>query len=267
MAQALFRFYAELNELLPLRQRQVDLVHGFRPPATLKDRIEAQGVPHTEVDLILVNGAPADFAQRLEDGDRVSVYPFLALFSSPLPLRPPHPRGRFVLDQHLTRLAAYLRLLGLDAAHGPAMDDPELARISATEERILLTRDKGLLMRRMVVHGGFVRATAPRAQVVEVLHRFGAPERIAPFTRCLVCNVLLAPTSREWVLDRLLPGTRDHDYRFLTCPGCRRVYWEGAHYRRMRGWVQDWLADPDVAAGEGMAKSPDGRSNENEEPP
>jgi hypothetical protein len=108
--------------------------------------------------------------------------------------------------------------------------------------------------------------------VVEVLHRFGAPERIAPFSRCLVCNVLLAAATRERVQDRLPPGTRDLYQRFLTCPGCRRVYWEGAHYRRMRGWVQDWLADPDAAVPalrqsgaasglDGVANGPDGQSN------
>ncbi|MGA2082667.1 MAG: Mut7-C RNAse domain-containing protein [Holophaga sp.] len=247
MAQALFRFYAELNELLPLKGRHQDRPHTFRPPATLKDRIEAQGIPHTEVDLVLVNGAPAGFDHRLQDGDRVSVYPYLATVPSPLPLRPPYPRGRFVLDQHLARLAAYLRLLGLDTAHWASMEDAALARISAAEDRVLLTRDKGLLMRRTVVHGGFVRARMPREQVVEVLHRFGASERIAPFTRCMVCNELLEPAAREAVLDRLPPDTREAYDRFWTCPACRRVFWEGPHVRRMRSWVEAWLAHPDVA--------------------
>jgi hypothetical protein len=247
MAQATFRFYAELNELLPLKARQRDLAHAFRPPASLKDRIEAQGIPHTEVDLVLVNGAPADFGYRLQDGDRVSVYPFLAKGPSPLPLRPPYPRGRFVLDQHLARLAAYLRLLGLDTAHWPVMEDAALARISVAEERILLTRDKGLLMRREVVHGGFVRARAPREQVVEVLHRFGAPERVTPFTRCLGCNGLLEPAAKEAVEDRLPAGTREAYDRFWTCSACDKVFWEGPHVRRMSQWVRDWLAHPDVA--------------------
>lgn len=247
MAQALFRFYAELNELLPHKLRQRDLPHAFHAPASLKDRIEAQGIPHTEVDLILVNGAPAPFAQHLQDGDRVSVYPFLAKGPSPLPLRPPYPRGRFALDQHLARLAAYLRLLGLDAAHWASVDDAHLARTAVAEDRILLTRDKGVLMRREVVHGGFVRATDPREQVVEVLHRFGAAERVAPFTRCLVCNRPLGPAVREAVLDRLPEGTREAYHRFWECPQCRRVFWEGPHVRRMRQWVEAWLAHPDVA--------------------
>jgi uncharacterized protein with PIN domain len=247
MAQAVFRFYAELNELLPRRVRQKDTVHAFQAPASLKDRIEAQGIPHTEVDLILVNGEPAGFERLLADGDRVSVYPFLAKGPSPLPLRPPHPRGRFILDQHLARLAAYLRLLGLDTLHWAQAEDATLARIAAAEGRVLLTRDKGLLMRRLVVHGGFVRARAPREQVVEVLHRFGAPEAIAPFSRCLVCNARLAAADPASVRDRLPPTTRDLYPRFWTCPSCARVFWEGPHVRRMRGWVEAWLAHPDAA--------------------
>lgn len=246
MAQAFFRFYAELNELLPPRWRQREVPHAFRAPATVKDRIESHGIPHTEVELILANGAAVDFGYRLGDGDRVSVYPFLALVGSPKPLRPPYPRGRFVLDQHLSRLAAYLRLLGMDTLHWAQADDADLARVSAEEGRILLTRDKGLLMRRCVVHGGFVRARNPRLQVVEVLHRFAAPERIAPFTRCLVCNAGLAEAPRAEVLDRLPPTTRELYARFWTCATCGRVFWEGPHYRRMREWVDGWLAHPDV---------------------
>jgi hypothetical protein len=246
MAQAVFRFYAELNELLPWKVRQRDTAHLFRPPASLKDRIEAQGIPHTEVDLILVNGQPAGFDRRLQDGDRVSVYPFLAKGPSPLPLRPPYPRGRFILDQHLARLAAYLRLLGLDTLHWARAEDATLARIAVAEERILLTRDKGLLMRKVVVHGGFVRARAPREQVLEVLHRFGAPERLAPFSRCLVCNAPLRDADPAAVRDRLPAGTRGVYHRFWSCPSCARVFWEGPHVRRMQGWVDAWLNHPDL---------------------
>jgi uncharacterized protein with PIN domain len=249
MAEASFRFYAELNGFLPREQRQRDIAHAFREPATLKDRIEAHGVPHTEVDLIQVDGAPARFEDRLRDGQRVSVYPFLAVVPCPMPLRPPFPRGRFVLDQHLSRLAAYLRLLGQDAVHFAHCPDEELARITSEEDRVLLTRDMRLLMRSVVVHGGFVHATAPQKQVVEVLHRFGAPETIAPFTRCMACNGRLRPVPKEEVADRIPPETRRFYDRFWTCDGCARVYWEGSHVRRMRQWVGAWLSDPDVTLG------------------
>lgn len=247
MATASFRFYAELNELLPRASRQREVTHTFNGPATLKDRIEAQGVPHTEVERLQVNGEPKDFSCRLQDGDRVSVYPFLAVLENPFPLRPPYPRGRFVLDQHLSKLAVYLRLMGLDVLHRPCFPDPELVRVAVAEDRVLLTRDKGILMRKEVVHGGFVRATDPMAQLPEVLHRFGAREVYAPFSRCLVCNGLLKPIPEGEIADRLLPGTRALYHDYWICPGCDRVFWEGPHVRRMRGWVEVWLKNPDLA--------------------
>jgi hypothetical protein len=240
VARATFRFYAELNDLLPWQWRQCDIFHAFREPASIKDRIEAHGVPHTEVELILVNGAPRDFAYPLREGDRVSVYPFMAILENPHPLRPPYPRGRFVLDQHLGRLAAYLRLLGLDCVHRARFEDDDLAHVAVEEDRVLLTRDRLLLMRRAIVHGGFVHATDPMEQVPEVLHRFSAPECVAPFTRCMACNGVLRPVSREQVEDRLLPDTREYYQAFRECPDCRRVFWDGSHVRRMRAWVNAW---------------------------
>ena len=217
-------------------------MHAFREPASIKDRIEAHGVPHTEVEFIQVNGAPVDFALRLRDGDRVSVYPFMAVLENPHPLRPPYPRGRFVLDQHLGRLAAYLRLLGLDCVHRAHFPDEDVARVAVDEDRVLLSRDKRLLMRRAIVHGGFVHATDPMEQVPEVLHRFGAPETIAPFTPLHgVQRRAATGRDREQVEDRLLPDTREYYREFRECPDCRRVFWEGSHVRRMRAWVDAWL--------------------------
>lgn len=252
MATARFRFYAELNELLPQAARQREILRAFRGPIPVKDPIEALGIPHTEVELIQVNGAPVDFAHRLQDGDLVSVYPFMAILENPLPLRPPHPRARFVLDQHLSKLAVYLRLMGLDALHRPCFPDRELARVSVEEDRVLLTRDKGLLMRKEVVHGGFVRATDPMAQLPEVLHRFGAREAYAPFSRCLSCGGSLRSIPEDEVAHRLLPSTRNLYHAYWICPRCDRVFWEGPHVRRMRGWVETWLRDPDLSPGRSL---------------
>jgi len=242
MAAATFRFYAQLNDLLPREWRGRAVAHVFRAPASIKDRIEAHGVPHTEVVAILVGGAAVGFDYPLRDGDEADVYPCSVAPSTAVALRPPYPRGRFVLDQHLGRLAAYLRLLGLDCVHRPHFPDEDLARVSVDDHRILLSRDKRLLMRRSVVHGGFVRATDPMEQVPEVLHRFGAPETIAPFSRCMACNGVLRPAGLEQVEDRLLPDTWAYYREFRECPDCRRVFWEGSHVRRMRAWVEAWLS-------------------------
>ena len=241
---ATFRFYAELNDLLPPARRFVAFTHEFELPASVKDMIESMGVPHTEVNLILLNGTPVDFSRVVQDRDRISVYP---AFNSPdvrppHQLRPPLHEPRFVVDTHLGRLATYLRLLGFDALYNTKRDDRDLSQISAHENRILLTRDCGLLKRGEVVHGCLVRTTEPKQQVIEVLRRFDLFSAVAPFRRCLRCNTVLNPVSKESILERLPPRTRENYEEFRTCPSCSRIYWGGSHYAHMQRLVQHVLA-------------------------
>lgn len=241
MPEARFRFYAELNDFLPPERRFTEFPYRFLDIATIKDRIESFGVPHTEVDLILVNGESVDFAYRVRDGDRVSVYPvFEALDVSgvtrlrPEPLRTP----RFVLDAHLGRLATYLRMLGFDSLYRNSYTDEQLAAVSAREERILLTRDLGLLKRSAVTHGSFIRETEARRQTVEVVKRFHLERLARPFSRCLRCNALLEDRDKAEVLDRLPVQTAALHDEFRNCPECGRVFWKGSHYRRMQQWLE-----------------------------
>lgn len=237
MARATFRFYAELNDFLPPARRFTEFPHEFLDIATVKDFIESFGVPHTEVDLILVNGEAVDFSCRVRDGDRISVYPVFEAFDiaplerlRPEPLREP----RFVLDIHLGRLAAYLRMLGFDTLYGGASGDAELAGISREERRILLTRDVGLLKRGAVSHGYFVRETDAGRQLGEVVRRFDLARLVRPFTRCMRCNTPLEDVRKEEVVAELPPRTARLHEEFRRCPTCRRIYWKGAHYRRMQ---------------------------------
>jgi uncharacterized protein len=234
------RFYAELGAFLPTARRQVCFAHAVQEHASIKDVIESLGVPHTEVDLILVNGESVDFSYRAQGGDYISVYPvFEALDITPLvrvrpqPLREP----RFVLDTHLGKLAGYLRLLGFDTLYRNDYDDAQLVQISHAEWRILLTRDRGVLKHRLVTHGYYVRETAPVRQVVEVLRRFDLAGAITPFRRCMRCNGLLEPVAKDHVADRLLPKTRQY-YDDFSCTGCGNLYWKGSHYERMLGFVE-----------------------------
>ncbi len=244
MAQILLRFYAELNDFLPYSRRQVSFLVACQESAAVKDAVEAAGVPHTEVDLILVNGASVDFHHPLHDGDRVSVYPvFEGLDISPLVRLRPAPLRvtRFVLDTHLGRLAATLRLLGFDSLYRNDADDADLAATSAQEHRILLTRDRGLLKRRCVTHGYCVRSSDPRQQAHEVVRRFDLARQAVPFHRCLRCNGLLEPVSRETVSADLPPGVRSLDAAFHRCAECRQVYWPGSHYTALQKLVADVL--------------------------
>lgn len=241
MKQAEIRFYAELNDFLAPERRSRTTSCSFDVSGSVKDLIEALGVPHTEVDLVLANGESVDFSYRVKNGDRISVYPeFEAMDISPLVRLRPQPLRdvRFAADTHLGRLAAYLRMVGFDTVYRSDYVDEELAKISAHERRILLTRDRGLLKRNIVTRGYCVRTTNPREQLGEVVQRFDLSAAIAPFQRCVHCNELLKPARKEEVSDRLQPETRQYFDEFCICPGCQRIYWKGSHYRRMQRFIE-----------------------------
>ena len=240
MRQAYFRFYAELNELLAPTERGSCFVHAFDTAASVKDAIEALGVPHTEIGLILIDDESADLSCSLNDGDRISVYPvFRSIDINPLTRVRSALKGerRFVLDNHLGKLAAYLRMLGFNSLYRNDYRDEELARISASQQRTLLTRDRGLLKRSIVIHGCLVRETHPHHQMMEVLSRFDLFASIFPFRRCLHCNAPLQAVPKESVQHRLLPKTEQHYDEFHLCGECNRIYWKGSHYQRMQDLI------------------------------
>ena len=230
------RAYAELNDFLPPARRQVAFEAACEERTSVKDLLEGLGVPHTEVDLLLVNGEPAGFGCRLADGDRVAAFPvFEALDVAGVSLVRPEPLReiRFVLDGHLGRLAAYLRLSGFDALYLRDAGDAELAEASVSGRRILLTRDHGLLKRRAVTHGYSVRGTRPVDQLAEVARRFDLRRLFRPFTRCMRCNGALHPVGKTEVAGLVPPRSYEAFDEFLRCEGCGKAYWRGSHYRRL----------------------------------
>ena len=246
MVSATFRFYEELNDFLaPCRRKQAFTVPCAQA-ATTKHMIEALGVPHTEVELILVNGESVDFGRLLRDGDRVAVYPrFEAMDMTPLlrvrerPLR----ESRFVADAHLGGLAHMLRMLGFDTLYDNHFDDDAIVAIGVRDGRIVLTRDRELLKRRAVTHGCYVHALKSERQLREIVERLDLARSAKPFTLCLHCNAPLRPVDKASVLDRLPPKVQAHYDRFSTCDKCGRVYWEGSHWRNMRRLLDGVLAN------------------------
>jgi uncharacterized protein with PIN domain len=246
MSSVQFRFYAELNDFLPADRRQVTFVHPFDGRPSVKDTIEALGIPHTEVDLILANGDSVDFSYHLQDGDRISVYPvFESIDIAPILRVRPQPlrEARFVLDTHLGRLAGYLRMLGFDTLYRNDFKDQELAHLSNREGRILLTRDRGLLKRGEVTHGYFVRENLPREQLVEVIQRFDLAGSVKPFKRCLRCNGLLASVRKKDIIDSLPAKTRKYYDKYHRCQACGRIYWRGSHYQHMQRFIAQVLGE------------------------
>ncbi len=230
---ATLRFYAELKDFLPEDLQSGEVHRSFHVAGSVKDMIEACGIPHTEVDVILANGRSVDFSYLVDDGDRISVYPLFESFDiSPIVRVRPEPLRtvRFVADNHLGRLARYLRLLGLDTTCENHWTDPQLVRISTGQRRILLTRDIELLKHGALTHGYYVRATDSRKQLKEIVRRFHLEEQLTPFTRCMTCNGGLVAVSKEEVTNDLSPHIRRNVDDFSRCTACGKVYWEGSHH-------------------------------------
>jgi len=234
------RFYEELNDFLPRQRRKRAFTVEVDRARSVKDAIEGAGVPHTEVDLVIVDGVSVGFAHLLRGGERVAVYPvFESLDVTPLlRLRPRALRDpRFVADTHLGKLARHLRMAGFDTLYGHDWEDDRIVALSLAERRTILTRDLGMLRRREVERGYFVRAVESEAQLAEVVGALQLEGLLAPFTRCRECNAPLEDAPRESVAGSLPPKVRGLYDRFRRCPSCGRVYWEGTHYRRLQGVI------------------------------
>ncbi len=238
------RLYAELNDFLPTDKQQRAFPYHFSGTPSIKDAIEAIGIPHTEVDLILINGESVGFDYHLQNEDRVSVYPvFETLDITPVvklreaPLR----HTAFILDVHLGKLARLLRMLGFDTLYRNDYEDPEIIRIAQAEHRIILTRDIGILKHKAVTHGYWVRATDPLAQAREVIQRFDLRDQARPFARCITCNGTLSKVDKAAVLSHIPAQTARYYDEFYTCKRCAKVYWAGSHYERMKEKVEALL--------------------------
>ena len=248
MVTATFRFYEELNDFLarPLRRRAFSC--ACARGATAKHMIEVLGVPHTEVELILVNGESVGFNHPLSEGDRIAVYPkFEALDIQPLLRVREHPLRvvRFIADAHLGGLAPLLRLAGFDTLYDNHYPDADIEALAATQQRIVLTRDRELLKRRAITHGCYVRTLRPREQLREVFERLDLAGSAQPFRLCLMCNAPLRRIAKDEVGDRAPDGVLERHNQFVTCDVCRRVFWEGRHWQRMRALMDSVAGAPE----------------------
>ena len=240
MNNVTIRFYEELNDFLAKGNRKKQLEYSFTWKDTVRNALESFGVPHTEVDLVLVNGESVSFDTELSDGDTISVYPVFESIdiAETTKLRPEALREpAFVLDVHLGKLTDYLRMLGFDCLYRNNLEDDEIIRLSQEEQRIILTRDKGILRNKKVTHGYYLRSDNPKEQLKEIIRRFDLKPQIKPFTRCMNCNGLLESVSKEEVKDILEENTRRYYTEFYRCRSCGNIYWKGAHYQKMKEWV------------------------------
>lgn len=243
MKSASFRFYDELESLLGSHLRGTTFTYEFNGRQSVKHLIEALGVPHTEIGRILVNKKPVDTGYQVQEADQVEIYPARIDIDQTGLQGEIGAEFMFILDNHLGKLAAYLRMLGFDARYRNDYQDDELAQIADQDERILLTRDRRLLMRNQVRSGYCVRNLEPQEQLKEVIRRFGLQHWARPFRRCIRCNFILDQVRKEQVLDRLEPLTRQYYDEFRICPNCQQIYWHGSHFVRMQRLVQEVLEE------------------------
>jgi uncharacterized protein with PIN domain len=245
-------FHGELIDLLPLKKRKENLTVEWKGKRSVKDLVESLCVPHTEVGGIQVNDQWVTFSYILTDGDRITVFPFSTdCRTRDNPLFKPEPLTHpgFICDVHLWKLARRLRLLGFDTYFNSQWDDAKLADISQKQELILLTRDRGLLIRKKVTRGVYIHNTNPEKQVKELLQRLDLYKHIAPFTRCLLCNGLLEPADmnstffkeilKPQIPHKVLEWTKEYHF----CTSCQKVFWKGSHYEKLILKIQGYLAE------------------------
>ena len=235
------RFYEELNDFLPEEKQKIRFTHNYIDRASVKDVIESYGVPHTEIDLILVSSKSVRFDYLINDGDNISVYPVFESLDitkvqhlRPKPLRNP----KFIADVHLGRLARYLRMMGFDVLYKNNFDDKEIITLSLSERRAILTKDRGILKYNEVTHGYWIRSTKIKEQVIEVIKRFDLKNVIKEFSRCIECNSALESIPKSKIIAELPPKVSKSQESFSICPSCKKVYWKGTHHQKMLSFIQ-----------------------------
>lgn len=247
MNHATFKFHGALNYFLPRRQKHKPIVYEFDWRASIKDMIEAIAPPHPEVALVVVNGRSVDWDYIVKHGDKVEAYADTDAITldKKISLIPSYEgKPKFILDTHLGRLASYLRMMGFDTLYRNDYEDDVLAEVSATENRILLTRDIGVLKRGIVVHGYFVRETKPRKRLHEINQRYNLAPYVEPFQRCMKCNGTLSRVDKASVLDQIPSDTAEAYDVFHRCDECQQIYWKGSHFKRMESLMNDVLNSP-----------------------
>ena len=241
MEKADFRFFNSLNDFLPHKLKSTVVHYQFTGSPAIKDSIEAIGIPHTEVDTIVVNGVPVDFFYSLQDQDVAEVHPFESIKdvnANSLTPGPVYPLS-FIADVHAGKLAKALRLLGFDTFYHNKLDDQQVADIAEKENRIVLTRDIGLLKYKKIKWGYWLRSQQVNEQLLEVINRFDLSNHVKPFSRCIECNGNIRPVKKEAIQEILPPKTNEYFNEFYQCSSCKKVYWKGSHYENMLKKIAD----------------------------
>jgi uncharacterized protein len=235
-----FRFHGDLVLFLGSRASDGVIERSLREKTSIKDVIESCGVPHPEVDVVVVNGHSVGFGEPVASEAEVEVFPIGHCHTLSTYKHLQCSRTLiFVADGHLGKLTRNLRLFGFDVAYDQNASDEELLEVMTSENRALLTRDRRLLMHAVVRHGYWPRSQNADEQTIEVIRRFDLLEFVAPFTRCLRCNAPLEEAAKAEIVDKLEPLTKIYYNQFRRCPGCKQIYWPGSHFSKLQNRIDE----------------------------
>lgn len=235
------KFYGSLNKLLKKEKRDKKNSLKLKLKQSVKDLIEAQGIPHTEVGVIVIDGKREKFSFILKNGQEIEVYPAFNDVEEPKFQNLGNYPKKFILDVHLGRLAKYLRIFGIDTLYQNYYSDQEIVEIALKEGRMILTRDRGILKRRVVKYGYLIKSDDSKEQLREVFLNFDLLPDIKPFLRCISCNGILEKVDKEEIIEDLEPLTRKYYNEFFRCTGCKKVYWNGGQRKRMGEFIDNFL--------------------------
>ncbi|UUV19278.1 Mut7-C ubiquitin/RNAse domain-containing protein [Fusobacteria bacterium ZRK30] len=241
MGRINIKFYSSLNKLLKKGRRDKELSLELKLRQSVKDLIEAQGIPHTEVGMILIDSKREESSYILKDGQKIEVYPaFNDIEEAKFQNLINYPK-KFILDVHLGRLAKYLRIFGIDTLYENYYSDEEIVKTALKEGRVILTRDRGILKRRVVKYGYLIKSNESKEQLREIFLNFDILPKIKPFLRCISCNGILEKADKEEIIEELEPLTRKYYNEFFRCTICKKIYWKGGHRERMEEFANDFL--------------------------
>jgi uncharacterized protein with PIN domain len=242
MADITFTFHNNLKGLLNKELAcRPSFLHHLERRASVKDVIESLGVPHAVIGGLTVNGRESDFNYILLNKDSVLVNPLTPPVNPLAPhiLRPtPLPGISFVVDVNAGKLAMLLRMLGFDTLYENDARNGKLAEIASSQNRILLTRDVSLLKRKIIMHGYLLQDQDPTQQAIKVVRLYDLKTKIKPMSRCMPCNGMLEPVTKEAIMDRLEPLTKKYYHTFHICRDCGKIYWPGSHHEKIMDCIE-----------------------------
>lgn len=237
--------HGDLVNFLKPNLRFLDLAIELKGTPTIKHLVESLRIPHTEIGSVRVNGKWEELNFIPAIGAVIDVFPMSGISEKNEPAVPTDLCKHFLLDNHLGKLAVYLRILGQDVDYRNDYQDAQLVEIAFQESKTLLTRDRGLLMHKKIEDGLLIRSMNPGEQLVEVYQRYGF--QIHLLSRCLRCNSSLQVVDKAVILDRLQPLTRKYFNEFRLCPNCDQIFWKGSHYLNMLAMMKDYFPNEFLA--------------------